>query len=150
MGLDMYLTRRVYVGNNFKNENERVVRVPNKDNEQQIDESRITEVVENVGYWRKANAIHAWFVRNVQDGVDECQPTYVPQEKLEELLDVCKKVMEDRSLAPSLLPSQDGFFFGGTEYDEYYYGDVEETISILTNALKLLEVDGAIYYRSSW
>ena len=26
-----------------------------------------------VAYWRKANAIHSWFVENCQDGVDECQ-----------------------------------------------------------------------------
>ena len=30
-----------------------------------------------VGYWRKANAIHNWFVQNVQDNRDECQKSYV-------------------------------------------------------------------------
>ena len=27
----------------------------------------------SVGYWRKANHIHRWFVENVQGGEDECQ-----------------------------------------------------------------------------
>ena len=30
------------------------------------------ETHEEVGYWRKANAIHGWFVRNVQNGKDDC------------------------------------------------------------------------------
>ena len=25
-----------------------------------------------IASWRKANAIHKWFVDNVQDGVDDC------------------------------------------------------------------------------
>ena len=29
-------------------------------------------IMEMVGYWRKQNAIHNWFVENVQDGIDDC------------------------------------------------------------------------------
>ena len=38
-----------------------------------------------VAYWRKANAIHGWFVDNIQDGVDDQNEYYVSKEKLEEL-----------------------------------------------------------------
>lgn len=37
-------------------------------------------IAEDVGYWRKANAIHAWFVKNVQGGVDNCQSHEVSKE----------------------------------------------------------------------
>ena len=40
-----------------------------------------------------------------------------------------------------------GFFFGGTDYDEWYYNDIENTIKILESALE----DGdEFYYSSSW
>ena len=92
-----------------------------------------------IGYWRKANAIHAWFVRECAGGVDECQEIYVSKEKAKELLDLCKQVLDDHSLAEPLLPTQDGFFFGTTAYDEWYFKDIEHTVEILEATLKVLE-----------
>lgn len=110
-----------------------------------------------VAYWRKANEIHAWFVENVQGGVDECQRGYVSQEQLVELRDLCERVLDAREgddaleVAEELLPTRDGFFFGGTQYDEYYYEDLGETIRQLERVLshpKIGDVD--LYYRASW
>ena len=54
----------------------------------------IRSIVEEVGYWRKANHIHNWFVQNVQNGADDCDyHEEVTKETLEELLDVCRKVL---------------------------------------------------------
>lgn len=53
-----------------------------------------------VGYWRKANAIHGWFVRNCAEGEDDCEPVAVPREKLVELRDLCKMVLETARTAP--------------------------------------------------
>jgi hypothetical protein len=79
--------------------------------------------------------------------VDNCGDYYVSSEKLNELLDARKKVQADHSLAESLLPSASGFFFGATDYDEWYYNDIENTIKILEEALE----DGdEFYYSSSW
>jgi hypothetical protein len=137
---------------------------------------------EEVGYWRKANAIHKWFVDNVQDGVDNCEYYEVSKEQLEELLDICKTVKDKTQLkkgwvhngdtfangkwcpnyeegdtitnpevAAELLPTQDGFFFGSTEYDEYYMADIVETIDILTNVLETTDFDThMITYCASW
>lgn len=49
---------------------------------------------EDVGYWRKANQIHNWFVQNVQDGEDDCGIYEVTQSKLIELRDTCQKVID--------------------------------------------------------
>lgn len=46
-----------------------------------------------IGYWRKANAIHKWFVDNVQEGVDDCKPYYVSREQLKELRTLCHRVL---------------------------------------------------------
>lgn len=52
------------------------------------------------------------------------------------MLDICKQVKEDNSLAEELLPTVEGFFFGDTEYDEYYFDDIQYTIDTLTQILK--------------
>jgi hypothetical protein len=79
--------------------------------------------------WRKANAIHKWFVDNVQDGVDDCSQYKVTKEHLIQLHNTCNDVLNDHNLAESLLPTQGGFFFGGVEYDDGYYYKLKETKS---------------------
>ena len=124
MGLDMYLTKKHYNG-----------------------------AKEEVAYWRKVNMIHYWFVKNVQEGNDNCDEYYVTIEQLQTLLDLCKKVKEDVELGKELLPTAEGFFFGSTEYDEYYMENIDYTIGALTTIIKKHseeDLDSDYYYRSSW
>jgi hypothetical protein len=185
MGLDMYLSKKHYIGNKWREPGKRVkviipedqngVLVPAKD----IHDERIMEITEEVAYWRKANAIHAWFVQNVQDGKDDCSQYFVPREKLEELLTLVKRVLDgsklvdgsvvngatseggklvpvteagrviaDPSLAKKLLPTASGFFFGSTDYDQYYISDLEYTKTALEEVLQ--ENGEYYYYQSSW
>lgn len=101
-------------------------------------------------YWRKANAIHNWFVENVQDGVDECNEYDVSVEKLKELLNICNDVLEDNDLAETLLPTQGGFFFGTTDYDEWYFENVAKTAVFLTNTIAEYDDKEVFVYWSSW
>ena len=101
-----------------------------------------------IGYWRKANAIHKWFVDNCQDGVDNCAVYYVSKERLEELKEICEEVLKDLDKGEELLPTQSGFFFGDTGYNENYKYDLEETIKICKWALNK-EFD-YYEYHSSW
>jgi len=191
MGLDMYLKRKIYVKNwGFEPENHVEITVIRKSTgkpDPRIHTDKIVYIEEEAGYWRKANAIHRWFVEHVQEGQDDCQTSYVSQENLQELLDTCilvrngsklksgtvnngysftpqgdeipiqenGKVIEDPSVAEDLLPTESGFFFGSTDYDEYYYEDIEDTIEILQDILTN-DVDdkgnliGEYYYRASW
>ena len=151
MGLDMYLSKKTYVkqwDHQSPEEKYEVVVTRGGKPVDGIKASRVKYIEEEIGYWRKANQIHRWFVENCQDGVDDCRDAYVSGETLKELLDVCKQVEADHSLAESLLPAASGFFFGGTDYDEWYYNDITDTIKIIEEAL----VDGAgdFYYSSSW
>jgi hypothetical protein len=150
MGLDMYLEKRTYVKqwDHQSAEEKHEVAVTKGGQPTNIDPKKIKYIIEEAGYWRKANQIHHWFVENVQNGVDNCGEYYVGSEKLTELLELCKKVEADHSLADELLPSASGFFFGGTDYDEWYYNDITNTIAILEEALE--DEHGDFYYSSSW
>jgi len=88
-----------------------------------------------MGYWRKCNQVHQWFVDNCGDGEDECQTMFVSRDRLEELRDLCKQVLANHSLAEDLLPPQSGFFFGSTEIDEYYFKDLEYTVKVIDRCL---------------
>lgn len=102
-----------------------------------------------VAYWRKANAIHEWFVQTFQAGVDECQfSDPIGREGLAGLVERCKRILagEDPS---TLLPSKPGFFFGGTDYDESYRRDLEDTIAQLTPLIAERNTDVFIYH-ASW
>jgi hypothetical protein len=152
MGLDMYLDKETYVQNwDFQKPEEKHEITVKKGGEvvKSIDPAKIKFIVEEVGYWRKANAIHKWFVDNVQEGKDECQRSYVSRKQLQELLEVVNKILKDNSLAGTLLPTQSGFFFGSVTYDEWYFQVLEETKEILTNALNEGQ-EATFYYHSSW
>lgn len=102
-------------------------------------------------YWRKANAIHRWFVEECQGGVHECQETLVHPEMLMDLIDRCEQVAADHSKCHDLLPTVGGFFFGSTEYDEWYFRDVEETATGLKEAVAAIAPKASRFiYQSSW
>jgi hypothetical protein len=109
----------------------------------------IQEVTIEVGYWRKANAIHGWFVREVQAGEDDCGSYYLSRARLGELQDLCQRVLDFKHLANELLPNTQGFFFGSQDYDEYYYQDIEHTLEIIERAMSLPD-SWDLEYRSSW
>jgi len=150
MGLDMYLSKKTYVKNwAHKEDKHRVVVTLNDQTRLDIRPDRVTDVVEEVMYWRKVNAVHAWFVENVQDGIDECQESRVTIEQLDELATICEKVIRDKN--PELLPASSGFFFGSTEYDEYYYQEVEETAKVLREEIRNNQEEYPEYfYQASW
>ena len=148
MGLDMYLTAKRYVSD--YNDADKVLSTELMRHFPELSETQtIREVSVRVGYWRKANAIHKWFVTNVQKGTDDCNSYLVPREQLQELRDTCERVLAFRELATAQLPPASGFFFGNTDLDEWYYRDLEETIKII-DATLTLPVNWDIEYQSSW
>ena len=102
---------------------------------------------EEVGYWRKANAIHGWFVRNVQNHVDDCGRYPVTKDNLRSLLMACELVVHNPAMSSTYLPTTSGFFFGSTDYDSGYQRDLDDTINIIT---PLLDSNDEYYYESSW
>lgn len=157
----MYLSKRSYVKNwDFYPPEQKHTILIKRNNKVRTDikTERVSEIIEEIGYWRKANAIHGWFVNNIQDGIDNCREYYVSKEKLGTLLEAVKEVLKGCDLekkkvknikkAKELLPPTEGFFFGGYDFDEWYISDLLETKEIIGKALE--EQDGDIYYESSW
>lgn len=108
-------------------------------------------ITAEAAYWRKANAIHRWFVDNVQDGEDDCGHYDVSREQLADLATLCDDVLEGRLAPEEDLPTQSGFFFGGTDYDEWYRRNLEYTRDRIRELLNNPQLEGWDFqYHSSW
>lgn len=86
--------------------------------------------------WRKANQIHHWFVKFVQNGKDDMCSYEVSKEHLQELYNSCVNVLLKRKAPHNELPTRTDPFFGSTSYDDYYNWEVDRTKTILENLLE--------------
>ena len=155
MGLDMYLSAKRYLwSDQDKDVSKQVGEIIGieGDAERRFNGSSLVvkEITLDAMYWRKANAIHGWFVENVQDDDDDCKEYEVDREQLETLRDLCKDILEhpmaerDSDLEPT-----EGFFFGCTDKDEWYYEDLKNTVEGLDRVLALPD-EYSFHYQASW
>lgn len=97
-------------------------------------------------YFRKVNFVYNFFSDKLEN---EC--CFADKSDIEELISRCDKVLADHSLAPELLPTRSGFFFGGTAYDEWYFHDVldckEQMEKLLSNYNEDTDV---VFFIMSW
>ena len=153
MGLDMYLYATKYESRSNWRNDERKGFYPEelKSLEEDIWERNFLSkhIKHQIGYWRKFNALHNYIVKNFADGVDDCREIYLYKEDIEKVLQVLKDAKNNKEKAPELLPTQSGFFFGSTDYDEYYWDDVKYSIELFEKVLELPD-DYSIYYDASW
>ncbi len=162
MGLDQYLTAKKYVtkweyGEGYK---DRSITQEFQD-ALPMDAPDITTyggfagmtISYPVGYWRKANAIHNFFVSVIGEGVDECQEMWIDRDILVDLRERCSWVLradDMETMAKEMkLETVSGFFFGDTSYGEWYKEDLKLTIDICDHVLKLPE-EYSIFYQASW
>ena len=158
MGLDMYLTKVEDVDNyDFSKQQHRADKIeivakvtfPDGEVKEKTLVANRPEFSAKIGipvmYWRKANAIHNWFVEQSGEE-DECQEIEITGEQLLELVEICKKILKNHTLADKLLPTTEGFFFGSTDYDDAYYEDLKDTVEALENC----NPDDWYVYRASW
>jgi hypothetical protein len=153
MGLDQYLYAEKYYST-YTN---------NKDNSETL--NKLIEVADAVDFadadmptaiirvkvaqWRKANQIHKWFVDICQNGEDDCRDSYVDLERLYTLKELCELVLAEPTQAMELLPVFEGFFFGGNEYDEWYFEQLKDVISVIDKIGKMGD-EWSFVYSSSW
>ena len=149
MGLDMYLSAKRYLSSYDEADQKIAKNIEAMPTGRQG--MRVKEISCEAMYWRKANAIHRWFVDHCQEGQDDCREYYVSIEDLEHLLADCETILSDQKKAPDVLPTCAGFFFGSTNFDEWFWQDVERTVSELQNILGNPDLmKWEFYYRSSW
>lgn len=157
MGLDQYLSKKIYIGANFEHRGiTGKISIKQGNTIIPIDFKKVKEVIEEAGYWRKANAIHKWFVDNVQDGQDDCSSYRVTKEQFLHLLADVEFALDNKDKASRVLPPESGFFFGSVDYDEWYWEDLKYTRKLIKGILKDYEKDEAnkiwatYEYQSSW
>ena len=187
MGLDMYLHRKENVYGEPAIEIKKANKLPLRDEEHP--QYEWVQLVTECAYWRKANAIHKWFINNCGEGDENRRTMEVSLEDLKELLRVCRevlqsielvdgkvsngytirknskgkiekvynfvdgKVIKDATICKKLLSTCSGFFFGSTDYDEYYVECIQETIEQLEGVIKDAEEsdkDVWFEYYASW
>lgn len=129
MGLDMYL--------------EKVNRNDSRDKDE-------------VHYWRKANSIHNWILKETGTSSDfnaGDNDIEITKDMLIKFVEQAKTVLKDRSDETSarLIPSCSGFFFGSTEYDEWYYDDIKDTAEKFLELVNTFDFEGyKLLYSCSW
>jgi hypothetical protein len=130
MGLDMYLSgRKTPLG--FKG------------NKQEQDGFVVSEIVLDIGYWRKHPNLHGYIVETFAYGVDECQKIVLSNDYLKQIIAAIKA---------NELPETEGFFFGTSEE-----GEEQRTYDIAIFEKAVAWVDAQpedewrdVYYQASW
>jgi hypothetical protein len=158
MGLDMYLQAEKYISGYVGAQERDQVLVALDAGYPPLAENSFATVSVKVAYWRKANAIHRWFVDNVQDGEDDCREYHVALDQLRELVGLCETLLrkKDPELADEYLPTESGLFYGDTEYGDYYWDSLQETVDQVKPLLIWVDDerhrsgDWEFSYRSSW
>lgn len=137
MGLDMNLYGRKLIAYNRWDE---------KAEPLMEDGFPVSDIVLEMGYWRKHPNLHGYIVNTFADGEDECQEIELSEEDL---------LMIASAIRAKRLPHTDGFFFG----DSSWHDGKEEEYAILFEraaAWKKTELDRdkefyrQVYYRASW
>jgi hypothetical protein len=104
-------------------------------------------VVEDA-YFRKVNFLYEYF-RNKLDN-EKCKVT---KGEIKELIDICKNVLNkkgDEDYAQVHLPTRSGFFFGSTDYDEGYWGDVKDCLTQMNKIYKSMSDNDFVLWEFSW
>jgi hypothetical protein len=135
MGLDMYLYAEAYTSQYSSEDLNKEIRKLFSKHVTDITLGSISVRFE-VGYWRKANQIHNWFVQNCQDGIDECKESYVSRSHLEELLKICEEVKASLELTPGKVND------GHTMEDDGKGG--YNQVPILVDGMKVVNPDRAL------
>lgn len=154
MGLDMYLSAKRYLwwdtDEAISDQVGEIIGVEG-DHQKRFNGSSLVvkEISLDAMYWRKANAIHRWFVQEVQNGEDDCREYRVGRKQLETLRDLCKDILEhpdaerDSDLEPAV------GCFGSYEKDEWYYEYLKNTVEGLDRVLALPN-EYSFSYKASW
>jgi hypothetical protein len=140
----MYLNKKTYIGNVYKDSKDRI-KLSSGLIKLGIKEEKLTSVTEQAAYWRKNNQIHAWFVKNIQGGKDDCAEYTVSRSSLQNLLDTVNEVIRDSKLIDGKVTN--GYSFkDGKEIPNIQEGKIIEDPSA---AIALLPVQEGFFFGSA-
>lgn len=101
-----------------------------------------------VAYFRKVNFLFAYY-QNIGKMVDEYY-AFTDKDDIDDIISRCERVLKDHDLANELLPTQSGFFFGSTDFDQWYFDDVKDCLRQMKKYRKLLKEGVTGYVTFSW
>ncbi|WP_349584130.1 hypothetical protein [Leuconostoc citreum] len=100
--------------------------------------------------WRKANQIRRWFVSHFDQDADAQVRISLNEDTIEALIAEIEIVLQKPELAPQLMPTSDGFFFGSTDYDTYYFDELKDTLQYLNNDSEYDPDNEQLIYTEWW
>jgi len=106
------------------------------------------EEIEMLWEGRKENHIHA-FVERVTGELKGWDYRRLEKSNFENLILALQTVIADHSMAPTVLPTSSGFFFGSTDYDEWYFSDLERELTAFQGIVDNWD-DTKVYYYWCW
>lgn len=99
-------------------------------------------------YFRKVNFVYAFFSNEMVN--ESC---IVDKTRIGQLKDACEDVLAHKGnveYAQSVLPTQGGFFFGSTDYDDWYWHDVKDCLTKIKRLYKSMGEDDFVLWDFSW
>ncbi|WP_349535085.1 hypothetical protein [Leuconostoc citreum] len=100
--------------------------------------------------WRKANQIRQWFVTRFEQEPDAQLKIALTDDDITALITDIEQVLVDKALATSLLPTSPGFFFGSTDYDDYYFEELKDTLQYLKHNFEYDSDNEQLFYTEWW
>ena len=104
-----------------------------------------TKLGEEILYYRKVNFLVPFFQNSVLHEEMGFILSSVHKDEIKDLIDSCEMVLKNRKKAPEILPTEEGFFFGSTEYDDHYFMHVQNVLNDFKMLLKDFEEDCKYY-----
>ena len=100
-------------------------------------------VYDELAYYRKVNFLYRYFSDYMDaNGIMAVVDKYA----IEDIIECCKEVLADNSKAEELLPTVNGFFFGSTEYDKYYFKEVAKVLKDFEKILQEFDMENYFYF----
>lgn len=86
-----------------------------------------------VAYFRKFNALQNYFEENFDQ--ENCEDTNLTYDIVVDLIDRLERVVKAKAFgntdtAEELFPTTNGFFYGDTSYNEYYFEKIRDALRL--------------------
>lgn len=101
----------------------------------------------DVMYFRKHNWLLPFF-----GYVENCTNKVISKDDVELFISAAEKVLEKKDVetAKELIPTESGFFFGNTEYDEWYFKGIEKDLEEFRNCFANMDWDNDVLLMHCW
>ena len=100
-----------------------------------------------IGYFRKFNALFRWVDQKVAE-IENCEDIYLSKDHFLQLQSTLSALNFPNCHIS--FPTQEGFFFGSTEYDDLYWEDVRQLRAFVDKQLAEFDFDKHKIYFNAW